>query len=128
MGGDPTGSEPLTAATFDWNTETVADGYYRVRVTASDKRANPADTALSDTFVSAPILVDNQKPQVQGLAVKGLSATGRGVDSFSRIDEIAWQVDGGDWQVAAPNGRPVRQGRVVHLQAPRGPQARGATR
>jgi sugar lactone lactonase YvrE len=99
----PTGSDPLTAASFDWNTETIADGYYRVRVTVSDKRANPADTALTDTFLSGPFLIDNQKPQVQGLAVKGDVAAGRGVDSFSRIDEIAWQVDGGDWQVAAPS-------------------------
>jgi hypothetical protein len=98
----PTGAEPLTATTFDWNTETIADGYYRVRVSVSDHRANPADGALGDSMTSGPILVDNQKPAVNGLAVKGNVATGRAVDSFSRIDELAWQIDGGEWRVGAP--------------------------
>ena len=98
----PTGADPLTALTFDWNTETIPDGWYRVRVHATDRRANPAEQSLGDWLVSPPILVDNQKPQVLGVAVKFPAVAGRGADAHSRIDEIAWQIDGGEWQVAGP--------------------------
>jgi hypothetical protein len=97
-----TGPEPLAALTYDWNTEALPDGYYRLRVTASDRGKNPLDLALDSSLVSAPFLVDNQKPEVHGLEVKGGTASGRAVDSFSRIDEIAYQVDGGEWIVAFP--------------------------
>ncbi len=97
-----TGAEPLTAAAFDWNTEALPDGYYRLRVTASDRRTNPRDLALDDSHVSSPFLVDNLKPQIQALEVKYPAVTGRAVDSFSRIDEIAYQIDSGEWVAVFP--------------------------
>lgn len=97
-----TGVEPLTAANFDWNTEALPDGYYRLRVTASDRRTNPRDLALDDSRVSPPFLVDNLKPQIQALEVKYPMVTGRAVDSFSRIDEIGYQIDSGEWVAAFP--------------------------
>jgi outer membrane protein assembly factor BamB len=97
-----TGTEPLTATSFDWNTEAMPDGHYRLRVTASDRRVNPRDLALDHALVSAPFLVDNQKPEVQALEVRYPTVTGRAVDSFSRIDEIAYQIDGGEWIMAFP--------------------------
>jgi hypothetical protein len=99
----PTGSDPLTKTEFDWNTEALTDGYYRLRVTASDSRANPPDVAMDHSFVSTPFLVDNQKPQVQNLTVKFPAVSGMAQDSFSRIDEISWSLDGGEWLIAYPN-------------------------
>jgi len=99
----PTGTEPLTATSFDWNTEVLPDGYYRLRVTASDRRGNPRDQALESSFVSPPFLIDNLKPQVQGLEVRFPNVAARAVDSFSRIDEIAYQLDGDDWIMAYPS-------------------------
>ena len=37
-----TGKTPLTATTWDWNTETYPDGWYKVRVTSSDARGELA--------------------------------------------------------------------------------------
>jgi hypothetical protein len=98
----PTGAEPLTATSFDWNTEALPDGYYRLRVTASDRRANPRELALEDRYVTPPFAVDNQKPDVVGVSVSYPDAKGKAVDALSRIDEIAWQVDGGEWSPAFP--------------------------
>src|SRR5262249_55419695 len=78
------------------------DGYYRLRVTASDRRTNPRDLALDDSRVSPPFLVDNLKPQIQALEVKYPMVTGRAVDSFSRIDEIGYQIDSGEGVAAFP--------------------------
>lgn len=98
----PTGADPLTKAEIDWNTEALPDGHYRLRVTATDASANPRDLALEHSTVSPPFLVDNQKPQIQNLEIKHPWATARAVDSFSRIDEIAYSVDGGPWMMAFP--------------------------
>jgi len=96
------GSEPYTKTEFDWNTEALPDGLYRLRISATDARANPPELALAHQFVSTPFLIDNQKPQVSGLEVKYPNAVARAVDSYSRIDEIAYAVDGGDWIMAYP--------------------------
>jgi sugar lactone lactonase YvrE len=97
-----TGSDPYTKTDFDWNTEALPDGLYRLRVTATDGRSNPPEQALAHQLVSTPFLIDNQKPQVSGLEVRYPNAAARAVDSFSRIDEIAYAVDGGDWMMAYP--------------------------
>ncbi|HEY1585289.1 MAG TPA: hypothetical protein VGH63_06335, partial [Polyangia bacterium] len=56
------GSEPLTRTDYDWNTESIPDGNYVVRVVASDERSNPREEALEHSLTSTPFLVDNRKP------------------------------------------------------------------
>ncbi len=94
--------DPITAPTLDWNTEAWPDGFYRVRVSTSDRRANPRDLALDDTFTSPPFLIDNQRPQIEALEVKFPDVTGKAVDGQSRISEIAYQIDTGEWTMAFP--------------------------
>ncbi|HTE54645.1 MAG TPA: WD40 repeat domain-containing protein [Kofleriaceae bacterium] len=95
-----TGGKPLTAVTFDWNTETYPDGYYRLRVTASDRRANPDDRALDTQLLSAVFAVDNQKPTIGNVSVKYPAASARATDALSPLSEVAFSVDDGAWQLA----------------------------
>jgi sugar lactone lactonase YvrE len=94
----PGGPEPLTHAEFDWNTESIPDGNYVVKVVASDERANPREQMLEHSLVSAPFLVDNRKPELSDVQVAYPYASGRARDSFSTISELSYSVDGGDWQ------------------------------
>src|SRR5262249_17906713 len=96
------GAEPLTKTELDWNTEAVPDGNYLVRVLASDERANPKDRATEAELVSQPFLVDNRKPELDPMQVKYPYVSGRAHDSFSPIAELAFSVDGGDWQIIYP--------------------------
>lgn len=96
-----TGPKPLTATSYDWNTETYPDGYYRLRVTASDRRANSEATALETSRTSGVFAVDNQKPAVASIAVKYPAASARASDAISPIGEVAWSVDDGPWQLAS---------------------------
>ena len=100
LGG--TDREPLTKTEFDWNTESVPDGNYVVRVVASDERANPRELALEHSLTSQPFLVDNRKPEVVDLKVEYPYASGRARDSFSSITEMAFSIDGGEWQPMQP--------------------------
>ncbi|MFH0902547.1 MAG: hypothetical protein V2A73_18105 [Pseudomonadota bacterium] len=99
----PTGTEPLTKTEFDWNTEPIPDGYYRLRVTASDAPANPPDLVLEGQRISEPFLIDNQKPQLVGLTAHPPFASGQATDSFSRIEEIAYSIDSdNNWVTVFP--------------------------
>jgi hypothetical protein len=93
------GPDPLTKAEFDWNTESIPDGLYEVRVVTSDERSRPRAEALESTFVSPPLLVDNRKPEVVGLEVRYPSVAGRARDTASNITDIEYSIDGGDWQL-----------------------------
>ncbi len=95
----PTGKKNFTATSFEWNTETFADGYYRLRVTASDRRANSADRARQTHRVTHLFLVDNSKPRIDGISIDYPVATARASDSMSAISEMAFSVDDGPWQL-----------------------------
>jgi hypothetical protein len=100
MGG-ATG-DPLTRPELDWNTETIPDGRYVVRVTASDERSQPAERALSSFLDSEPLLVDNRKPEVLAVTVRYPTIHGRIEDLASPITEIAVAIDGGEWRLLSP--------------------------
>lgn len=54
--------DELSTLSYTWDTASMPDGEYRVRVVASDKPSNPPEKALSSELVSEPFLVDNSKP------------------------------------------------------------------
>ncbi len=99
------GDKPLTTTTLSWQTDNLPDGWYEVRVTASDERANSVTHKRSRARVSVPVLVDHNKPAFVGLRVRGKFATGLVRDSFSRITGISYSTDGKRWyQVDAVDG------------------------
>lgn len=94
-----TGKAPLTAVTWDWNTETYPDGWYRVRVTASDAAANSPDRALTTSAQTAVFAIDNARPSIEGLTVTYPRAQARAADALSTIAEMAFSIDDGPWQL-----------------------------
>jgi hypothetical protein len=94
-----TGKAPLTATTWDWNTETYPDGWYRVRVTASDAAANSPDRALTSSQSTTMFAIDNTRPAIEGLTVTYPKAQARGTDAISTIAEMSFSVDDGPWQL-----------------------------
>jgi hypothetical protein len=94
-----TGKTPLTATTWDWNTETYPDGWYKLRVTASDAAANSPDRALTSSKTSTLFALDNTKPAIDSLAINYPKATARASDQLSTIAEMAFSVDDGPWQL-----------------------------
>lgn len=96
------GSDPITKPELDWNTESVPDGQYVIRVWASDEKVTPRDRALDSTFDSPPFLVDNGKPDVVGLLARSGMVTGQVRDAASVIQEIEYSIDGRDWRPASP--------------------------
>jgi hypothetical protein len=96
------GPEPITRTEYEWNTEPIPDGNYVVKVVASDERANPKEEALEHSITSIPFLIDNRKPELAAVKVTYPYASGHARDSFSPISELAYSVDGGEWQPISP--------------------------
>jgi len=87
-----------------WDTRTVADGDYELRVTASDKPANPPGLAMSAVRVSEVVLVDNTPPVIRKLSAAGgarrATVEGACLDASSRIAEVRYALDSQDDWVA----------------------------
>jgi hypothetical protein len=92
----------LTASPWIWDSATVSDGWYVLRITASDRAANPPAEADSATGTTEPFLVDNTPPAVSDLAVKGGVLTGRAVDATSPLKKLEVAVDGAAWERIFP--------------------------
>ncbi len=87
-----------------WDTSTVPNGRYVVKVVARDTPSNPEALALSGEKVSTPFDVDNTPPRVTATLVPGkpprLRATVRDEDSIIRRAE--YTIDGGRWHEVHP--------------------------
>ena len=94
----------LTDPVLAWETSTLPNGRYVVKVIASDAPSNPDSLALSGEKESAPFDVDTTPPVVTASLVKGnpprISAQAR--DDMSMIRRAEYSVDGGRWQEVHP--------------------------
>jgi WD40 repeat protein len=92
----------LTDAVLAWDTSTVPNGRYVIRVTASDAPSNPEGLALSGDKESVPFDVDNTPPTVS------VTRAGDGrvrvvvKDDSSLVRRAEYSVDGGRWQDVHP--------------------------
>jgi len=92
----------LKDAKYTWDTNSVPDGHYVVRVEASDEEANPNGLQLRASDVSEPIRVDNHPPRINELSVRKGRVRGRVVDSLGPIARIQMAVDAGPWRDVFP--------------------------
>lgn len=91
---------------YSWDSTTMPDGRYQVRVTATDEPANPPAQALTASLESDPFLIDNTPPQISALAasVAGgkLTVRWKAKDALSVIEKAEYSVNGGEWLIAQP--------------------------
>ncbi len=87
-----------------WDTSTVPNGRYLIRVTARDTPGNPEALALAGDKESAPFDVDNTPPTVSLVAGGGSPVRVRAVvrDDMSLLRKAEFTVDGGRWQEVHP--------------------------
>lgn len=97
--------KPLAGKTdYTWETDSIPDGLYQIKVKLSDAGDQPSARVLSSERTSDFFLVDNSKPAFSAdLAVTGKGVVGKVEDGFSPIRKIEYSVDGGDWSLVAPD-------------------------
>ncbi len=89
-----------------WDTSSVPNGTYVLKVAASDTRANPPDAALVGELESSSFEIDNVAPTVQPGAVRRDGARfivpAEIRDADSAITRVEFSVDAQRWQAAFP--------------------------
>jgi sugar lactone lactonase YvrE len=89
-----------------WDTSSVPNGTYVLKVAASDRRVNPADSALTGELESSSFEIDNVAPTVQPGAIRRdgtrfvVAADVR--DGDSTITRVEYSIDAQRWQTAFP--------------------------
>jgi hypothetical protein len=92
----------VTDPVLAWDTSTVPNGRYVIRVTASDAPSNPESLALTGDRESVPFEVDNTPPTVV-VTAGGRSRVEVVVrDESSHVQRTEYSVDGGRWQEVHP--------------------------
>ncbi len=89
-----------------WNTASVPDGKYVVRLTASDRPANGHAEALTCVRTTAPITVDHTPPEIRKFKVRrtesGFSLGFQAADAASPLAEAWFELPDGARERAAP--------------------------
>ena len=100
--------DELEADNFEWNSRTVEDGRYEIRVTADDVRSNTLATKLTGSRISEPVVVDNTGPTIRKYAIEknGKAATLKLqiTDELSVIDSLQYTIDSNaEWKSTLPD-------------------------
>ena len=95
-----------------WDTSSVPNGTYVMKVLASDRRSNPADAALAGELESSSFEIDNVAPTVQIGALRRdgtrfiVPAEVR--DADSAVTRVEYSLDAQRWQTGVPARRHSR--------------------
>ena len=98
----------LTNSTFTWDTRGLPDGRYRIRVTASDRSANPLGEEGTAVVTSAPFVVDNTPPRIEKFDANGsngaVSFSGQAADGENVLTRVEVALDDDTWRLVTPDG------------------------
>ncbi|HEX7361021.1 MAG TPA: hypothetical protein VF283_11090 [Bryobacteraceae bacterium] len=94
---------------YSFDTDTLPDGKYVARVTASDAPANTPQTALHSSLASGVFVIDNTPPvwtldsMVKNGSNRTLKLTAK--DALSWVVKAEYSINGGPWKQLAPLGK-----------------------
>ena len=101
--------DKITQKYYSWDTTSMPDGAYYLKIVASDSPSNPPDQALSTERQSDRFEVANTPPRIENLRADSNSPTVRvtfdGVSSTDPIQRAQYSLDSADWQVVLPTGQ-----------------------
>jgi hypothetical protein len=93
---------------FTWDTNSLPDGRYRLRLTASDAPSNSVGEELTAVEESPPFLVDNTPPRITALSAVGergaVRVEAEAEDEGGVLSEVDVAIDEQDWRPVTPDG------------------------
>ncbi|MGB2899826.1 MAG: hypothetical protein WBB89_11210 [Candidatus Acidiferrum sp.] len=96
---------------YSWDTTTLPDGAYYLKIVATDAPSNPPAVARKTERESERFEVDNTPPVIEGLQVGpasgkmtgGHPASFTARDASTAIERAQYSLDGGEWILLAPD-------------------------
>jgi hypothetical protein len=95
-------AENLEITSFAWDTNSIPNGIYEIKIVCSDQKDNTKERMLFDYKISNPFLIDNSLPIIKDIIFTQNFVTGFVQDDFSIIRKIEYSLDGLDWQLIFP--------------------------
>jgi hypothetical protein len=89
---------------YSWDSTTLPDGAYYLKIVANDALSNPPDLALKTERESERFEIDNTPPVIDGLKAGVPMVQFNAHDSGTSIERAQYSIDGGDWTLVAPIG------------------------
>ncbi len=98
---------------YSWDTNSMPDGAYYLKIVASDEKSNPPNDALTAERISERFVVDNTPPAITEISSEPAPGTAgdpavtvrfRAGDSASSIVRAQYSLDAGDWTIVPPKG------------------------
>jgi len=91
---------------YSWDTATLPDGAYYLKIVSTDSPSNSPATTLKTERESERFEIDNTPPVIEKLEWHSANsnATFTAKDAASNIDHAQYSVDGGEWILVSPNG------------------------
>jgi WD40 repeat protein len=100
--------DKITQHFYSWDTSTMPDGAYYLKVVASDAPSNPPDQALDTERESDRWEVANTPPRIEnlraGAAAPNTKVSFDATSSSGAIAHAKYSVDAGDWKIVFPAG------------------------
>lgn len=100
--------DKLAQRYYSWDSTTMPDGAYYLKITASDLPSNPPPQALGDERLSDRFEVANTPPRVENLQADTgndpVKVSFTGISSSVAIAHAQYSVDAGDWFTVFPVG------------------------
>ncbi len=100
--------DKLDTRFYSWDTTSMPDGAYYLKIVASDAPSNPAGEGLSSERESDRFVVDNAPPSIAQLTAESVSAGVRvrfqASAPVSFITRAQYSLDAGDWTLVFPAG------------------------
>ena len=98
----------VTDRYLSFDTSSLPDGTYRLKIVASDSPSHSPGEALTGERVSDRFLVDTTSPTVSGFTAKleggAIHATLEAADTITPIAHAEYSIDAGPWQYLEPVG------------------------
>ncbi len=100
--------DKVTQKYYSWDTTTMPDGAYYLKIAVSDSPSNPASEALGNERESDRFEIANTPPKIENLRAKsgdgGADVTFEATSTSGSVAHAEYSVDAGDWQVVFPAG------------------------
>jgi hypothetical protein len=98
---------------YSWDTNSMPDGAYYLKIAGSDEKSNPPNEALKAERVSERFVIDNTPPTISEIASQpapgpagdpAVTVRFRAADAASSIVRAQYSLDAGDWTIVPPEG------------------------
>ncbi len=100
--------DKITQRYYSWDTTSMPDGAYYLKIVASDSPSNPAAEALWSERESDRWEVANTPPRIENLragsGILNTKASFEAVSSSGPIARALYSIDSGDWKIVFPTG------------------------